>query len=198
MITFFHQRERRIKMTIRPYDKKDMENVRFICLDTAGKADASEYDKNFLLNTYCNYYIENEPHNCFVATDENDNAVGYVLCAEDFDSFSKIFLSKYARRHLKFKGIYRLAAKTSILEQKKHKAEYPAHLHIDLLPEYQHKGLGRQLINSLCDHLQKKGVKGVMLSVFIGNRGAIKFYEKCGFTKVKSGLTDIVFAKKLN
>lgn len=185
-------------MNIRPYEEKDTENVRFVCLDSAGKADTSKYVKNFLLNTYCNYYIENEPQNCFVAADKNDNAVGYILCAEDFDTFSNIFLTKYARRYLKFKGIYRLASKTSILEQKKYKDNYPAHLHIDLLPEYQQKGLGRQLINTLCDHLKEKGVKGVMLSVFIGNKGAIRFYEKCGFTKVKTGLTSIVFAKKLN
>ncbi len=185
-------------MNIRPYEEKDMENVRFVCLDSAGKVDASKYVKNFLLNAYCNYYIENEPHNCFVAVDESDNAVGYILCAEDFDTFSEIFLTKYARRHLKFKSIYRIASKMSILEQKKYKSDYPAHLHIDLLPEYQQKGLGRQLINTLCHHLKEKGVKGVMLSVFIGNTGAIKFYKKCGFTKVKTDLTSIVFAKKLN
>lgn len=185
-------------MAIRYYEPKDMENVRFVCLDSAGKIKASKYEQNFLLNTYCNYYIENEPQNCFVATDENDNAMGYILCAEDFDKFSKIFLNKYATRHIKFKWIYRLASQFSIAEQKKYKRDYPAHLHIDLLPGYQQKGLGRKLINALCDHLQQKGVKGVMLSVFIGNRGAIRFYEKCGFTRVKTNLTDIVFAKKLN
>ena len=84
-------------MNIRPYEEKDTENVRFVCLDSAGKADASKYVKNFLLNTYCNYYIENEPQNCFVAADKNDNAVGYILCAEDFDTFSNIFLTKYAQ-----------------------------------------------------------------------------------------------------
>lgn len=191
-------RTRGEKMKIRPFEEKDSKSVRFVCLESAGKTDASEYIRSFLLNTYCNYYVENEPHNCFVAVDESDNAVGYILCAEDFDTFSKIFLTKYARRYLKFKGIYRLASKISILEQKKYKHDYPAHLHIDLLPEYQQKGLGRQLINALCDHLKKKGVKGVMLSVFIGNKGAIRFYEKCGFTKVKTELTSIVFAKELN
>lgn len=185
-------------MTVRPYEEKDKNNVRFICLESAGKSNASEYEKNFLLNTYCNYYIENEPQNCFVAADENDNAVGYILCTESFNKFSEIFLKKYASRHMKFRGLYRLAARMSILEQKAHRDDYPAHLHIDLLPEYQKKGLGRILINTLCEHLKKNGIKGVMLSVFIGNTGAIKFYHKCGFKKIKTGFGSIVFAKKFN
>lgn len=185
-------------MTIRPYEAKDKENIRFICLETANKANGSEYERNFLLNTYCDYYIENEPHNCFVAADENDKAVGYILCTENFDAFSKIFFTKYTENYIKFKGIYRLALKASVIEQKKYKTDYPAHLHIDLLPEYQQKGLGRQLIDTLCNHLKSKGVKGVMLSVFVGNKGAIRFYEKCGFTRVKKEITSIVFAKKLN
>ncbi len=185
-------------MTIRPYEAKDKEDIRFICLESAGKTNASEFERNFLLNTYCDYYIENEPQNCFVAADENDKAVGYILCTEDFDAFSKIFLTKYTENYIKFKGIFRLALKTSIIEQRKYKADYPAHLHIDLLPEYQQKGLGRQLINTLCNHLKEKGVKGVTLSVFVGNKGAIRFYEKCGFTRIKNEIASIVFAKKFN
>lgn len=185
-------------MTVRPYEQKDMEDVRYICLGSVGKENTGRFERNFLLNTYCNYYIEHEPHNCFVATDENDKAVGYILCAESFDGFQDIFLNDYAKRCLKFKLIYRLASAVSILEQKKYKDLYPAHLHIDLLPEYQQKGLGRQLINALCLHLKEKGVKGVMLSVFAGNKGAVKFYKKCGFTVVHKGLTSFVYAKKLN
>ncbi len=185
-------------MNIRLYEEKDKDAVRHICLATADNPNPSKYESNFLLNTYCNYYVENEPQNCFVAVDENDNAVGYILCAESFDIFYKTFTKKYATKHLHFKTIYRLASLMSIFEQKKNKVDYPAHLHIDLLPEYQQKGIGKQLINTLFKHLESKGVKGVMLSVFVGNKGAINFYQKCGFTKVKTGPTSIVFAKKLN
>ncbi len=185
-------------MTVRPYESKDIENVRYVCLASVGKENVSKYERNFLLNTYCNYYLEHEPENCFVAADENNEAIGYILCAKNFDGFIKIFSEKYAERALHFKWLYRIAAIISVSEQKKYKDDYPAHLHIDLLPGYQQKGLGRQLINALFDHLKEKGVKGVMLSVCIGNKGAIKFYEKCGFTRIKTGLTSIVFAKKLN
>ena len=76
-------------MAIRPYEAKDKENVQFICLNSDGPDEFSEIGRHFLLTTYCDYYTEQEPENCFVATDENDNAVGYILCAENFDKFKK-------------------------------------------------------------------------------------------------------------
>ena len=184
-------------MNIRPYEEKDTENVRFVCLESAGKTDASEYIRSFLLNTYCNYYVENEPHNCFVAVDESDNAVGYILCAEDFDTFSKIFLTKYARRYLKFKGIYRLASKISILEQKKYKDNYPAHLHIDILPEYQSNGYGAQMMKTMLDNLKQKKVKGIMLMTNTDTHGAIRFYERLGFKRLFKAWGGVVMAKDL-
>ena len=38
--------------------------------------------------------------------------------------------------------------------------EYPAHLHIDLLPETQGQGLGRRLIETLVDALQERACPG--------------------------------------
>ena len=73
-------------MRIRPYEEKDRENVRHVCIVTAGCADKSEDEKQFILTLYCDYYIEKEPDNCFVIADDEDNAVGYILCAENFSS----------------------------------------------------------------------------------------------------------------
>ena len=39
-------------------------------------------------------------------------------------------------------------------------AEYPAHLHIDLLPELQGQGWGRRLIDTLVAALRERGVRG--------------------------------------
>ena len=76
-----------MKMTIRPYKGKDKENVRFVCLNSEGPCKSSKRGINFSLAVYCDYYIENEPFNCFVAVDENDKAIGYVISAENFDKF---------------------------------------------------------------------------------------------------------------
>jgi len=61
-------------------------------------------------------------------------------------------------------------------------ADYPAHLHIDLLPVIQGKGQGRVLLDALFDELVRKGVPGLHLGVGSGNQGAIAFYKKMGFS----------------
>lgn len=40
-------------------------------------------------------------------------------------------------------------------------AAYPAHLHIDLLPDWQGKGHGRALMHKLLQALRRKGVPAV-------------------------------------
>jgi ribosomal protein S18 acetylase RimI-like enzyme len=65
-----------------------------------------------------------------------------------------------------------------------HVADYPAHLHIDLLPEAQGLGLGRQLMTSFLDALAAQGVPSVHLGVARENLGARAFYHKLGFHEI--------------
>lgn len=185
-------------MIIRPFETKDTADVRYVCLNSEGPCKMSASGKNFVLNTYCNYFIEQEPHNCFVAADENGKAIGYILCAENFDSFKEKFTNEYLTRLKKYEFSHRKSALKSIESQEKYKAEYPAHLHIDLLPDYQHMGLGKKLTDALCSHLKAKGVKGIVLTVWKGNLNARKFYEKYGFTLIETKKTSVVYALKIN
>lgn len=45
-----------------------------------------------------NYYINEEPEACFAAVNENDVAVGYVICAVDFGRYEEIFRRKYSMK----------------------------------------------------------------------------------------------------
>jgi GNAT superfamily N-acetyltransferase len=47
-----------------------------------------------------------------------------------------------------------------------------------VLPEYQHKGIGRKIIEHLLEYCKKHNVVWVQLSCAKGKKG---FYEKCGF-----------------
>ncbi len=166
---------------IRKFEAKDYEDVQYVCLHCEDAPEDPPELQEFVLHTFCDYYIDNEPENCFVLSDDG-KAVGYVICAENYDSYKKIFDEKYLplNEHLS-EGLYNWAKNSTVL-QAKYKEEYPAHLHIDLTPPYHHKGYGTQLIKALCEHLAKKGVKGVMLTVGSKNVNAVKFYTKCGFT----------------
>lgn len=186
-----------MKMTIRPYEEKDKENVRFVCLNSEGPCKLSKRGRNFALAVYCDYYIENEPENCFVAVDENDKAIGYVICAEDFDKFKKHFVEEYYPRIQRWEFKRRKSALRSIIPHEKYKEEYPAHLHIDVLPEYQRIGLGHKMTESLLEHLKKKGIKGVMLTTWIRNEKGRGFYDKYGFALLSEMRNCAVYGLKL-
>lgn len=185
---------------IRKFEAKDYKDVQYVCLHCEDKPEDSAEVQEFVLHTFCDYYIDYEPENCFVLSDDG-KAVGYVICAENYDAYKKIFDKEYLplNEHLPI-GLYNWA-KTSTVLQEKYKEEYPAHLHIDLAPPYHHKGYGTLLINTLCDHLAKKGIKGVMLTVGGDNENAVKFYKKCGFTFLeqpdKENNGEIAFGKRI-
>ncbi len=184
-------------MNIRPYKVTDKEDVHFVCLNSDGPCKSSKRGINFALAVYCDYYIEIEGENCFVATDENDKAVGYIICTENFDKFKEIYIKDYYTRIKKWEYRRRKSALRAIASQEKYKEEYPAHLHIDILPQYQHMGLGRKLMDELCDNLRKKDVSGVMFTVWHKNYNAINFYEKYGFRLIETKETTLVYGLKL-
>lgn len=184
-------------MIIRKYRQEDAAAVRYICLNSEGENTDSAATNRYVLTTYCNYYIENEPENCFVAEADNGEVAGYVICTEDFGRFYPVFLKKYVPRALCISPVRAVMAVKSVKLQKKYGDEYPAHLHIDVLPQYQRQGLGGSLIDELCDSLNEKEVKGLMLTVGSDNATGISFYKKYGFTLLEQSGGDVAFGIKL-
>jgi len=75
--------------------------------------------------------------------------------------------------------------------------DYPAHLHIDLDETHRGMKLGPKLLDALCAHLREEGVPGIELGVSTDNQGAIRFYERYGFTKLKENKNEITMGLKL-
>ncbi len=180
---------------IRKYEKSDFENVRYICLNSDGGGLDKELEE-CILHLFCDYYIENEPNNCFVLSDEG-KAVGYVICAESFDEFKPVYYGKYVPLVKGMSEDKFAWANEAYAMHEMFKETYPAHLHIDILPEYQRSGWGGKLINALLNHLKCKGIKGVMLSAGADNKNAGKFYRKHGFEELGTYSTDIAFGIKI-
>lgn len=57
----------------------------------------------------------------------------------------------------------------------------PAHLHIDLLPEHQRRGHGRELRHTLLAAPHDPGVAAVHLGMVTANKPARAFYDRLGF-----------------
>ena len=173
-------------INIRKYQDKDKELLREICIKTSRLPVETEDQKKFLTLMYNDYYTEVEGENCFVAVDENDVAVGYIICAENFARYSKIFRKFYLPEIKKLGMNYYVMAIGEMAAHLLYSKKYPAHLHIDILDICQGQGVGTRLMNELKNHLKSKKVPALMLSCAGDNTMAVKFYKKNNFKVIKN------------
>lgn len=179
-------------MRIRPYEAKDRQTVCQICTGVSNHPMMENpLFAEAILETFCRYYLDFEPENCFVAVDDKDVPQGYVLCAQDFQEWENLF-----RREIIGQSdnpVVRMMGEGTIEAMRPFAKDFPAHLHIDLLPACRGQGVGRQLMDGLCIHLRQKNISGLMLNVAADNTGAQRFYEKCGFTLLEKGEQEFAY-----
>ena len=167
--------------SVRPYKDSDRERVQQICLDNAGCANASAETKQYTLIMYCNYYIEQEPQNCFVAVNDADEAVGYLLYSENYDSYERVFSEIYLPQAAAVSAKRYVDAKMDMLTHSMFRDSYKCHFHIDVDENYQNAGLGTQLLKAMKTRLRKRRIERVMLFCDEKNDRVIEFYKKNGF-----------------
>jgi GNAT superfamily N-acetyltransferase len=187
-----------------------------ICLKTGNSGkDASDlfYDPYVIGQFYAAPYLVFPQSICFVAENEF-RPQGYIVAVPDTIAFRQwmddVWLPPLRKRYpLPFpperirseneKNILSLFHQYQYpvyTDDKPWFRDYPAHLHIDLLPALQGKGCGRLLMNSLCKELAQQGIPGVHLGVNINNRGAIAFYQKTGFTVLQEEQWGLTMGKR--
>jgi ribosomal protein S18 acetylase RimI-like enzyme len=194
---------------IRPYHPSDLYALYRICLCTGDSgSDASQlYDDQELLgHFYAGPYAIFEPDLCFVLT-HGGTPSGYVLGTRDSAVFSEQceqdwFLVLRDRYPLPASADRSPDAQVIRLIHQGHQVHedlmvYPAHLHIDLLPEAQGQGWGRALMQTFLARLRALDVPGVHLGVGTSNSRAITFYERVGFHRIKTHNGWIAFGMHL-
>lgn len=167
--------------SIRPFEIRDRDQVRFICLESDGFCEKPESFRNYILYTYCDCYLDCEPESCFVAVNENNEVVGFIICTSNLSRYTSYFRKKYLPRLIRISPFRAVSSVLALRLQQKHCGDYPAHLHIALLPAYQRQGIGGSLTTTLIEHLRANGISGIMLTVGSDNKSGIAFYEKHGF-----------------
>lgn len=195
--------------SIRPYHPADLYSLYEICLKTGyGGEDATHryQDPQLLGHLYAAPYAVFEPDLCFVLTHE-DAPVGYILGTRDSAAFvehcERDWFPVLRRRYplpptentSPDAGIIRAIHQGHSVDPEF--AEYPAHLHIDLLPIGQGQGWGRRMMQTFLDRLRALDVPGVHLGVGIQNERAIGFYERVGFVRVLEANTWLGLGMKL-
>jgi len=190
------------EITIRRAVLSDLPYLYEICLKTGNEGkDATElfFDPYVIGNYYAAPYLLFPEGICFVA-EYQFRPQGYIIAAPDTSAFRQWMEEQWLPPIRKrcpspfSPSIIRTEKERQILEliHKKHFpietaaqpwiTDYPAHLHIDLLPSLQGKGAGRALMNALFAELEKQKVPGLHLGVGASNTGAIAFYRKMGFS----------------
>lgn len=192
----------RAEMVVRPYRTEDRQAVRDICYATGYMGDSPEWywrDVESFSDLWSRYYTDREPQSLFVAARPDGAVVGYLMGCIDSagaDEFNRVLRYHAIRRYcflrpgtagfmwrsladvLRDNAIGRRPLPTPL-----HDARWPAHLHINLLPEARAGGVGRRLMMTWIDHLRDLGVVGCHIETLAENSRAIAFFEAMGFRR---------------
>lgn len=178
---------------IRPYQPADLAAVYDICVKTgASGADATGRfrDDDLLPDIYVGPYVRLEPESAWVVI-SRERVAGYIIATANTRSFVQCYRENWLPRFaVKYPLVEPPVTSNDRLVKIGHTPEsmigpdiddYPAHLHIDLLPEVQGMGVGRRLVRTLLVALNGRGVQGVQLGVGENNLEARAFYKRLGF-----------------
>lgn len=182
---------------VRPYRPHDREAVLQIGADTAFfGAPIETYldDRRIFMDGFYAYYTDYEPQHAWTAVC-GGRVVGFLTGCTDTRAYQRVLLNIMVPRMLArlVRRRYRVGRKTLVYFMRLAQSRlqpgsptadlerYPAHLHINLLPEARGRGLGERLMQSYLQQLAGLGVGGAHLHTTSYNRAACHLYERLGF-----------------
>jgi len=174
-------------------------------------------DRQLFSLIFCDYYPLFEPKNCFVAVDQHNQPVGYLIGTLDTKRQEQTFLQRflpYIVKHLlvhtlwqhPYSFIQTLKFVQSFDSHTIDLHRYPSHFHVNILPGFQGAGIGKRLLQRFESHCRAHGIAGIHLTTSSYNRNAIGFYQHQGFQLVQtssnnlwqiSGIERVIMVKSL-
>lgn len=183
-------------ISIRPYDKKDFRFVQDVCVACHAE-ETNATIRALTCALYCDYYLDNEPQFCFVAVDENDVPVGYIVANGDVDLFNEQMDDNYLPlvRKLDSGEFFHYSAQRK-LEQRYVKQGYTARVRV-FVSDCEEQGVADKLVDALSDKLTESFVEGMYVLTGIKDADERAFYEKHGFEDIDYISGAVVYGKKL-
>jgi ribosomal protein S18 acetylase RimI-like enzyme len=197
---------------IRPYETRDWDaglNVFFTTIDSGVDFEPARTIGSYL---WFKVYVLITPSTCFILDDGTGRAVGYMIGTPSTTHLAEQWREKLVPmldpklvpkpedltgdEMMDRDDVWNMrravyTAEFDLLQSTPHLLEqYPAHLHVNILPEFQGKGYGKMLMDVFIQKLQQLGVGGVHLGMVGSNEGARRFYERLGFQLCDEVLDD--------
>jgi ribosomal protein S18 acetylase RimI-like enzyme len=196
---------------IRPVQPGDEAALAEICLRTAdaGRDGTGILDDDRIWAAmFVLPYAARHPDLAFVVETDDGRVAGYIVCAPDTDDFEQWFRTEWwpvaardwprpEQNSSRQDDLLLYGYERGDAPSRYQAAGYPAHLHIDLLPELQGAGFGRRLIETLIAALRERGVPGVHLVAGAENAGAVAFYPRVGFEPLPGSESARAFGMRL-
>ena len=184
--------------TIRDYRPGDEAAAYYVCLKTGNQGDDGEPfyrdDPDALGRIFVGPYLRFEPDLALMLED-GDGICGYALAARDsrkfYDRYEQEWRPELCAQFPEPTGPPASWSRTQAIHYLYHHpdyycpdpiADYPAHLHIDLMARAHRQGHGRRMMLELMNRLRSSGVPGVHLGMAACNDRAHQFYLSLGFS----------------
>jgi ribosomal protein S18 acetylase RimI-like enzyme len=182
---------------IRKYCDEDLSAVYKICVRTAdsgGDARGLYSSDDLMGDLFVGPYLYLEPAMAFVL-DDGFGAVGYIVgtstTARFVSAYREQWIPRLADRYPKppnpaitaegqMLALHYWPERMLLAEL----SDYPAHLHINLLPDYQGLGYGRELVETFLSAAGAAGAPAAHVVPLTANRRALAFYRHLGFIEI--------------
>lgn len=187
-------------MTLRPFEARDLDSLYAISLATGlAGADASQLydDPKMMGHIYAAPYTLLDPGLALVAEDQAGVAgfaVGTADTAAWEEELERAWWPALRQRYPDPAGTQSASwtpdqRRAFMIHHPTRTppsvaARYPAHLHMNLLPRLQRRGAGSALFGAWREVAESRGAKPLHVAVNRANAGAIRFWQKQGFTEL--------------
>jgi ribosomal protein S18 acetylase RimI-like enzyme len=181
----------------RPFQFQDLDALYAISLATGhdgGDASHLYQDGKLIGHIYSAPYAVLEPELTYVATD-GGGVVGFIAGAEDTLAWENILERRWwPALRLEYADPGDAPCDAWTADQRRafmiHRPErtptavaaaYPAHIHLNLLPQVQGQGFGSRLLDLWLDRAVERGAKAFHVGVNHANGRALAFWSRQGF-----------------
>jgi ribosomal protein S18 acetylase RimI-like enzyme len=181
------------------YRRRDRQHIRDICVQTCwlGRYEPALLPDDWIWAEYwTRYFTDVEPDLTWVARDASGVAVGYLSGTVNETRFHAYAprlalgiawhairerILRVPRTRRAVLAMLGAVARGDMALSARLQRRYPAALHVNLMPEARGYGLGRRLVETLCDALNDRSIPGVHAQTISANASAGALFERTGF-----------------